>query len=75
MTTRFALDSNSLVCEVAANDGYLLRHVQCAGIPCYGIEPTTSTAHAARELGLEIVEEFLVWSWPIDLHPRAAKQI
>ena len=58
MITRFSLSAESLVCEVAANDGYLLRHVQTAGIPCYGIEPTTSTANAARRLGLDIVEEF-----------------
>jgi len=58
MTSRFGLSRDSLVCEVAANDGYLLRHVQGAGIPCYGIEPTASTARAARELGLEIVAEF-----------------
>ena len=44
MRTRFALTPASLVCEVAANDGYLLRYVRDAGIPCYGVEPTASTA-------------------------------
>lgn len=58
MRQRFGLGSDSLVCEVAANDGYLLRHVQSAGIACYGIEPTASTATAARQLGLDIIEEF-----------------
>ena len=56
---RFGLGHDSLVIEVAANDGYLLRFVQERGIPCVGIEPTTSTADAARELGLEMVEEFV----------------
>jgi hypothetical protein len=56
---RFALDSSSLVVEVAANDGYLLRYVQERGIPCVGIEPTASTANAGRQLGLTMVEEFL----------------
>jgi SAM-dependent methyltransferase len=42
----------------AANDGYLLQYVRQAGIPCYGIEPTASTAAAARALGLDIVERF-----------------
>ena len=51
MTARFALTRASLVVEVAANDGYLLHYVQQAGIPCYGIEPTASTARAARALG------------------------
>jgi len=58
MRERFALTRSSLVCEVAANDGYLLRFVREAGIPCYGIEPTASTARVARGLGLEIVERF-----------------
>ena len=58
MRERFGLSSASLVSEVAANDGYLLRFVRQAGIPCYGIEPTASTARAARALGLDIVERF-----------------
>ena len=32
------------VIEVAANDGYLLRNLVSAGIPCLGIEPTADTA-------------------------------
>lgn len=55
---RFGLSSVSHVVEVAANDGYLLQYVQQAGIPCTGIEPTASTARAARAKGLEIVEAF-----------------
>lgn len=58
MVERFALDADSLVVEVAANDGYLLQYVQEAGIPCYGIEPTASTASAARAKGIEIIERF-----------------
>lgn len=58
MRERFALDGHSLVVEVAANDGYLLQYVQADAVPCYGIEPTASTAAAAREKGLEIIEEF-----------------
>lgn len=55
---RFGLSGASHVVEVAANDGYLLQYVKEAGIPCTGIEPTASTARAARAKGLEIVEEF-----------------
>jgi SAM-dependent methyltransferase len=58
MRSRFALTPASLVCEIAANDGYLLRWVRDAGIPCFGVEPTASTARAARALGLDIVERF-----------------
>ncbi len=58
MIERFELDGGSCVMEVAANDGYLLQYVAAAGIPCYGVEPTTSTATAARDKGIDIVEEF-----------------
>lgn len=58
MIARFGLDASSCVVEVAANDGYLLQYVKKAGIPCYGIEPTTSTASAARGKGIDIVERF-----------------
>jgi len=58
MAQRFALNSNSHIVEVAANDGYLLQYAKALGIPCLGIEPTTSTADAARAKGIEIVEEF-----------------
>jgi SAM-dependent methyltransferase len=58
MVARFGLNANSRVVEVAANDGYLLQYVKQAGISCYGIEPTTSTASAARDKGIDIVERF-----------------
>lgn len=58
MRTRFGLGQHSMVVEIAANDGYLLQYVKAAGIPCYGVEPTASTAAAARQLGLEIVGDF-----------------
>lgn len=58
MIQRFGLSSESHVIEVAANDGYLLQFVKESGIPCLGVEPTASTAAAAREKGLTIVQEF-----------------
>lgn len=58
MIERFELNSDSRVVEVAANDGYLLQYVQAAGIPCLGIEPTASTAEAARGKGIDILEAF-----------------
>jgi len=58
MTERFGLTDTALVVEVAANDGYLLQYVKARGIGALGIEPTASTARAAREKGIEIVEDF-----------------
>lgn len=58
MTGRFGLGAESRVVEVAANDGYLLQYVKAKGIRCLGVEPTASTAEAARARGIEIVEDF-----------------
>lgn len=58
MVDRWSLDTHSHVVEIAANDGYLLQYVKRRGIPCLGVEPTASTASAARARGIEIVEAF-----------------
>ena len=58
MVERFSLNSSSHVVEVASNDGYLLQYVKSRGIPCLGIEPTASTANAARLKGVETIERF-----------------
>ena len=55
---RLQLGADSLVVEIASNDGYLLQYVKACGIPCVGIEPTAGTAAAARERGIETVEQF-----------------
>lgn len=58
MIERFGLDRDSHVLEVAANDGSLLQFIKAREIPCTGIEPTASTAAAARTKGIDIIEEF-----------------
>ena len=55
---RLGLGSDSLVVELASNDGYLLQYVKQRGIPCLGIEPTRGTAEAARAKGIETLESF-----------------
>lgn len=55
---RFGLGTQSHVVEVASNDGYLLQYVHERAIPCLGVEPTASTAQAAREKGIAVREEF-----------------
>lgn len=52
MTRRFGLGPQSLVVEVASNDGYLLRHFVEAGIPVLGIEPAANVAEVARAGGV-----------------------
>ncbi|MBC2770596.1 class I SAM-dependent methyltransferase [Pusillimonas minor] len=58
MTALLGLNANSHVVEIAANDGYLLQYVLARGIPCAGVEPTASTAAAARSKGIPIIKEF-----------------
>lgn len=58
MVARFSLDHSSHIVEVASNDGYLLQYAKALNIPCLGIEPTSSTAQASRDLGIETIEEF-----------------
>ena len=69
VTDRFALGPDSQVMEVASNDGYLLKNFVAEGIPCVGIEPTKSTADAARALGIPVVQEF----FGTDLAPSLAE--
>ncbi len=56
---RFGLNDESLVIEAASNDGYLLQYFAAAGCRTLGVEPTASTAAAARAKGIETVELFL----------------
>jgi SAM-dependent methyltransferase len=58
MTERLGLGPDSLVVEVASNDGYLLKAFVERGIPVLGIEPTPGPAAAAREAGVPTREEF-----------------
>jgi len=58
MIQEFGLDRESLVIEIASNDGYLLKNFVAAGIPCLGIEPTASTADAAESQGIPVLREF-----------------
>lgn len=58
MCRRFGFDENSQVVEIASNDGYLLQYFKEKNVPVLGIEPTLSTAKAAREKGIESWTEF-----------------
>jgi SAM-dependent methyltransferase len=55
---RFALDSRSLVVELASNDGYLLKNFVQAGIPVLGIDPSDTVAAAAQKIGVPTLVEF-----------------
>lgn len=55
---RFGIGDESLVIEVASNDGYLLRTFRDRGIPVLGIEPAANVAKAAEEKGIPTMVRF-----------------
>jgi SAM-dependent methyltransferase len=59
MTRSHSLNEDSLVIEVASNDGYLLQYYKAKGIPVLGIEPAENIAHIAEtEKGIPTVCDF-----------------
>ena len=48
----FGLGPDSLVVELASNDGYLLQHYRDAGVPVLGVEPVAGIAAVAEEKGI-----------------------
>ena len=56
--SEFRLSAQSLVVEIASNDGYLLQNFVGAGVPSLGIEPAANIAKVARERGVETINEF-----------------
>lgn len=52
ITDRLRLTGDSLVMELASNDGYLLQYFVQKEIPCVGIEPADNVAEAAEEKGV-----------------------
>ncbi|HET6145679.1 MAG TPA: class I SAM-dependent methyltransferase [Candidatus Acidoferrales bacterium] len=55
---RFSLSAESLVMEVASNDGYLLQYFHEKGIPVLGIEPARNVAEAALKKGIRTISKF-----------------
>ena len=55
---RLGLGPDSLVVELASNDGYLLQHFLPLGVPVLGIEPAENVARAAVAKGVPTRTEF-----------------
>jgi len=58
MTARFGLGTQSLVVEVASNDGYLLQYFVQRSVPVLGIEPAANVAQVAVEKGVPTLVRF-----------------
>ena len=52
MARRLELDHDSLVVEVASNDGYLLQHFKDMEIPVIGVDPALNVARVAIDKGI-----------------------
>jgi len=58
VSKRFDVTSNSLVAELASNDGYLLQYFLEKKIPVLGIEPAANVAKYAIEKGIRTEVKF-----------------
>ena len=58
MIDKLGLGGQSLVMEIASNDGYLLQHFKARGVPCRGIEPAANVAEAAVAKGIPTTVKF-----------------
>ena len=58
MTERLGLGADSLVVELASNDGYLLQWFVEKGVPVLGIEPAANVAQVAIDRGIPTRVEF-----------------
>jgi hypothetical protein len=73
MAERFGLGPESLVIEVASNDGYLLQHFVAMDVPALGIEPTANTAEAAIARGVPTEVRFFNVATGRDLAQRGLR--
>lgn len=55
---RLGLGTDSLVVEIASNDGYLLQHFLPLGVPVLGVEPAANVAKVAVEKGVPTWVDF-----------------
>src|SRR5260370_19996067 len=54
----FSLSQQSIVVEIASNDGYSLQNFQSHGVAWLGIEPAANIAKGAQEKGIETLVGF-----------------
>lgn len=58
LITRYQLDENSRVLEIASNDGCLQRAFRDRNVSVFGVEPASNLAADARADGLRVIDRF-----------------
>jgi hypothetical protein len=58
MMSEYNIGPDSLVVEIASNDGYLLQYFVQKKVPVLGIEPTSNTAELAISRGVNTIVDF-----------------
>jgi SAM-dependent methyltransferase len=70
---RFGIGGESLVMEIASNDGYLLQHFVKQNVPCIGIEPAANIARVAVERGIPTEVRFFGNDFARELARRSGR--
>ena len=70
-SAQLGLDGESLVVELASNDGYLLKHFVGRGIPVLGVEPAANVAAVAQQAGIRTEVGFFGTAMAEDLLRRS----
>ena len=73
ISSRFEINQNSFVVEIASNDGYLLQFFKHKNIPLLGIEPAKNIAKNAEEKGIKTISEFFGKDFSIELIKKYKK--
>lgn len=73
MTERFEMKSESLVVEIASNDGYLLQYFKKRGIQVLGVDPAANVAKTAIENGIPTEVDFFGTEKAKDMISRGIK--
>ena len=63
LTKRLNLGANSLVLEIASNDGAQLQFFKKLGIPVLGVEPARNIAKVANQNGIKTIDEFFSYNF------------
>jgi len=73
ITARLGLDANTLVVEIASNDGYLLQYFIRKGIPVIGVDPSANVASAAKAKGIDTRVQFFTANFAKELISNGQK--